>query len=84
MFRPCEYTYGYYRELRLRTGLVGIIPAGTILRMKKTVLFDERAGGGYASGEADVGGNWEAYGGCGVLYVVPEDRRGRSLIRIDG
>ena len=52
--------------------------------MKKAVLFDERAGGGYASGEVDVGGNWEAYGSRGVLFVVPEDRRDRSLIRIDG
>ena len=52
--------------------------------MKKTVLLDERAGGGYASSEADVGGIGEAYGGRGVLFVVPEDRRGRSLIRIDG
>ena len=72
MFRYCEDTDWYYRKLRLRTGLVWIIPTGTILRMKKTVLFDERAGGGYASGEADVGGNWEVHGGRGVLFVVPE------------
>jgi hypothetical protein len=52
--------------------------------MKKTVLLDERAGSRDASDEVDVGGIGEAYGGRGVLFVVPEDRRGGSFVRIDG
>jgi hypothetical protein len=49
--------------------------------MKKTILLDERARGRCASEEIDAGGIGKGNGSRRVLFVVPEDERGSSLIR---